>query len=66
MADPDRLEAELADMQRRSQRLEEDIEATKRDWERKKADDAVPGAAGDPERAEREPTETEIPNRPVD
>jgi hypothetical protein len=63
MPDPDRLDDELADMQRRSRRLEEDIDATKRDWERKKADDAVPGAAGDPERAAQNPPETDFPNR---
>jgi len=49
-----RLESELADMKRRSERLEGDIEATRRDWERKKQDPSVPGAAGDPDRAEEE------------
>lgn len=48
----DRAEAELADMERRSERLEGDIQSTRSDWERKKADPAVPGAGGDPERAE--------------
>jgi len=49
-----RLESELADMKRRSERLEGDIEATRRDWERKKQDPSVPGAAGNPDRAEEE------------
>lgn len=55
MPERDRLDAELADMQRRSDRLEGDIESTRRDWERKKQDPAVPGAAGDPDRAEEGP-----------
>ncbi len=49
------IDAELADMQRRSERLEGQIESTRRDWERKKQDPAVPGAAGDPDRAEEGP-----------
>lgn len=35
------------EMERRSEDLAEDIEDTKADWESKKADDAVPGAAPD-------------------
>ena len=45
-------ERELADMEERSDRVGEHIEAARKDWEAKKADPAVPGAAGDPDRAE--------------
>jgi hypothetical protein len=41
-------ERQLDDMQKRSDRLEEDIEAAREDWERKKQDSSVPGATGDP------------------
>ena len=49
---PDR---EIREMEERSERLEEEIEDTREDWERKKRDSSVPGAAGDPERAEEGP-----------
>jgi flagellar motility protein MotE (MotC chaperone) len=48
-AEPER---DVADMEERSERLEEEIEDTREDWERKKRDSSVPGAAGDPDRAE--------------
>jgi multidrug resistance efflux pump len=48
----ERAERELADMQRQGERVEAHIDETRKDWEQKKADPAVPGAAGDPERAE--------------
>jgi hypothetical protein len=51
----DELERELDDMQLRSDQLEHEIDETREDWERKKRDPSVPGAAGDPERAEGEP-----------
>ena len=51
----DRAERELADMQKQSDRLGDDIEATRDDWERKQRDSSVPGAAGDPEKAEGDP-----------
>ena len=51
-AEPER---DLEDMEERSERLEEEIEDTREDWERKKRDSSVPGAAGDPERAEEGP-----------
>ena len=50
-----RLEGDIEDMQARTERLEDDIEDTRRDWEAKKRDGNVPGAAGDPERAEGGP-----------
>ena len=48
----DRLEREVADMQKQSAKLESRIDDTRQDWERKKADDGVPGAGGDPQAAE--------------
>ena len=48
-------ERDLEEMEERSQRLEEEIDDAREDWERKKADPSVPGAAGDPERAESGP-----------
>jgi hypothetical protein len=51
----DRLERELDDMQKQSDRLGGQIEETRDDWERKQRDSSVPGASGDPERAEGDP-----------
>jgi phage shock protein A len=48
------LERELDDMERQSDRLEGEIGDTRDDWERKKRDDKVPGAAGQPEQAEQD------------
>jgi len=48
----DAAERELADMEERSERVGEHIEEARDDWEAKKADSSVPGAAGDPDRAE--------------
>ena len=48
------VERELDDMERQSDRLEGEIGDTRDDWERKKRDGSIPGAAGDPERAEDE------------
>ena len=45
-------EREVADLEERGERLSAHIEATRKDWEAKKADAGVPGAAGDPDRAE--------------
>ena len=45
----DRLERELDDMQEQAERLEGDIAETRSDWERKQADDSVPGAVDDRE-----------------
>ena len=60
----DRLERELDEMQEQSERLEDEIDATRQDWERKKRDSGVPGAAGDPERAEEEPPpEADYPSK---
>ena len=45
----DELERELDDMQEQSQRLGDEIDGTREDWERKQRDDRVPGAVGDPD-----------------
>jgi hypothetical protein len=45
-------ERELADMEERAERVEEHIEEARKDWEAKVADPDVPGAGGDPDRAE--------------
>jgi hypothetical protein len=45
-------ERELADMEERSERVGEHIDEARKDWQAKVADDAVPGASGDPDRAE--------------
>lgn len=58
------MERNLADLEARSERLEQEIDETREDWERKKRDPSVPGAAGDPERAEGgPPPETTYPTK---
>ena len=42
-------EREVEEMQERSDRLEQEIEDTREDWERKKGDSRVPGAQDDAE-----------------
>jgi hypothetical protein len=57
-------EREVDEMQERSDRLEDEIEGVREDWERKKQDSSVPGAAGDPDRAEEGPQpETNYPSK---
>jgi hypothetical protein len=60
-AKADELERELDDMQERSERLQDEIDSTGGDWESKKRDDRVPGAAGQPEEAEGTGPETDYP-----
>jgi hypothetical protein len=48
----DEVERELDDMKDDSERLGDHIETAREDWERRKADPAVPGAGGDPQAAE--------------
>ena len=48
----EKLEDELDDMDERVEKLEGDIDDAREDWERKKKDSSVPGAAGAPERAD--------------
>ena len=43
----DELEAQAEDLGHASDKLEDQIEETKRDWEGKKADSSVPGAVED-------------------
>jgi len=45
-------ERELAELEERSERVGEQIEETRKDWDAKVADPSVPGAGGDPDRAE--------------
>ena len=45
-------ERELADMEERSERVGAHIEKARKDWEGKVADPGVPGAGGEPDRAE--------------
>jgi hypothetical protein len=40
-------EREVEDMRRRADRLEDQIDEVREDWERKKADPSVPGARDD-------------------
>jgi hypothetical protein len=42
-------EREVEEMQERSDRLEQEIEDTREDWEHKKSDPSVPGASDDAE-----------------
>ena len=48
----DEVERELDEMGEHSEQLEGDIGDVREDWERKKRDSGVPGAAGAPERAD--------------
>jgi len=60
----ERPERELDEMQERSEKLEGEIDDAREDWERKKGDSSVPGAAGDPDRAEKGPRpETSYPSK---
>ena len=45
-------ERELADMEERAEKLGDRIDEARDDWEAKKRDSSVPGAGGDPDRAE--------------
>jgi hypothetical protein len=45
-------ERELADMEARSEQVGEHIDEARKDWQAKVEDSGVPGAAGDPDRAE--------------
>ncbi len=59
----DRLEHEAETLQQRSDQLGDEIAETREDWERKQADDSVPGATGEPagegELPSPEPDETD-------
>lgn len=55
----DAAERELEQMQQQADRLGEDIDATRADWQRKQADPGVPGAVGEPPEELGPPTEAE-------
>jgi hypothetical protein len=60
----EREDPELHDMEERSERLEQEIQDVRDDWERKKSDSGVPGAAGDPDKAKEGPQpETSYPSK---
>jgi hypothetical protein len=60
----DGLERELDDMQEQSDHLGEEVEEARKDWESKQRDPSVPGATGDPERAEGgPPPEQQYPSK---
>jgi hypothetical protein len=50
----DAVERELDDMEAEAEQLDDEIEAAKADWERKKEDDSVPGAVGETSEADNE------------
>jgi hypothetical protein len=64
MSDPER---EADAMQEQSERLKRDIEDVRSDWERKQADEHVPGATAEPkpgdEESEGPPPEAEYPSK---
>jgi hypothetical protein len=60
-AKTDDVEKQLDEMEQRSGRLKDEIEDTGDDWERKKRDPAVPGAAGMPDKADGPEPEAEYP-----
>ena len=47
-AKADELERELDEMEERSEKLGDEIGGAGEDWERRKADESVPGATGEP------------------
>jgi YihY family inner membrane protein len=53
----DDAEEQLGELQRESDQLGEQLTEARDDWEAKKRDPNVPGAAGDPDRAEEGPVE---------
>ena len=56
MSEPER---QAEDMEEHSERLKRDIEDVREDWRRKQADEHVPGATGEPEGSEEEPSESD-------
>jgi hypothetical protein len=60
-------EREVEDKQERSEQLERDIAEVREDWERKQADEHVPGATDEPrpgdEESEGPPPEAEYPSK---
>ena len=62
-AKADEVERELDDMEAASGQLQDEIEGTGEDWERKKRDSGVPGAAGMPSEAQGPEPEAEYPTK---
>ena len=64
MSDPER---DIEDMQEHSERLKREIEDVREDWERKQADEHVPGATDEPEPGDEEsegpPPEAQYPSK---
>ena len=48
------LEAELDEMEERTEKLKGEIKDTREDWDRKKQDSSVPGASPDPDKDKNE------------
>jgi hypothetical protein len=61
-------EREVAELEERSQQVGAQIDEARKDWEAKVADPSVPGAGGDPDRAEEggEHPETAYPAKGSD
>ena len=62
-AKADEVERSLDDMQQQSEHLGGEIEGADDEWERKKRDPAVPGAAGMPSETGGPEPEAEYPNK---
>jgi hypothetical protein len=45
--DPEDLDAEVEDLEKAAEKVQDDIDETKSDWEAKKGDESVPGAPAD-------------------
>lgn len=53
-AKADEVERELDEMEERAGKLGDEIEGAGEQWDRRKADEGVPGAAGDPDDEDEE------------
>jgi hypothetical protein len=62
-AKADEVERDLDEMQEAGERLQGDIDSTGEEWERKKRDSSVPGAAGMPSDAQGPDPEAEYPTK---
>ena len=62
-AKADELEREIDELQEHSDKLGDRIEGAGEEWERRKADDSVPGAAGEPSQADGPEPEAEYPTK---
>jgi hypothetical protein len=62
-AKADELERDLDEMDERQDRLGDEIGGAADEWERRKRDDRVPGADGDPDEADGPEPEAEYPSK---